>query len=182
MASQPITSIPVIDLSPNILEPGTDSWVLTMENVRQAMEQIGCFQVIYDKGPSSEIIHDNIVAAMEELFKLPIEIKSKKLSHKPYFNYFGHHHDYPLIESLAADHPDTLHGCRSFTHAMWPSGNDQFWYEKPGICQGVGGDRPIGDETVVRELRCGGPLLLRGIPRSYKLRSTLLQVQRTQGR
>ncbi|CAL1389285.1 unnamed protein product [Linum trigynum] len=126
MSTQPINNgIPVIDLSPNNLEPGTPTWVRTREDVRRAMEELGCFQAIYDTKAAEEI-HIDILAAAEELFNLPVETKSQKLSDKPYFGYFGQHPSFPLYESLPVDHPATVEGSRGFTDAMWPAGNLKF--------------------------------------------------------
>ncbi|KAK0595785.1 hypothetical protein LWI29_009953 [Acer saccharum] len=126
MGSLPIPNLPVIDLSKENLNPGTGSWLSTCRNVTQALEEYGCFVAVYD-GVALEL-HDEVFSAVEKLFDLPLEIKKKNTSEKPYFGYVGRHQPFipPLYEGLGIDCANTLEGTQNFSNIMWPQGNDSF--------------------------------------------------------
>ncbi|GKV35640.1 hypothetical protein SLEP1_g43883 [Rubroshorea leprosula] len=45
-------------------------------------------------------------------------------SDKPYFSYCGQYSFLPLYKSLGIDNPTTIEERQSFTHLVWPEGND----------------------------------------------------------
>ncbi|KAH7565134.1 hypothetical protein JRO89_XS09G0141800 [Xanthoceras sorbifolium] len=126
MGSLPIPNLPVIDLSKENLKPGTSSWLSTCRNVTQALEEYGCFVAMYD-GVALEL-HDAMFSAVEKLFDLPLEIKKKNTSEKPYFGYVGRHQPFipALYEGMGIDFANTLEGAQNFSSIMWPHGNDSF--------------------------------------------------------
>lgn len=127
MGSQTQPKIPVIDLSKEDLKPGTSTWLSTCKDIRHAFEEFGCFEAIYHK--VSQELRKEVLASTEELFDVPLELKVKNTSTKPYFEYYGQYTIIPLYESLAIDNPETLNATQTFTNLMWPAGNNRFWYQ-----------------------------------------------------
>lgn len=124
--SETQAKVPVVDLSSEDLKPGTEAWLLACKQVKYALEEYGCFEVVYHKVPLE--LHNSIFAVVEDLFDLPLETKMQKISDKPCHSYIGQRSYIPLYESLAVDNPTTLEGAQDFTRIMWPAGNDPFWY------------------------------------------------------
>ncbi|PON89440.1 Oxoglutarate/iron-dependent dioxygenase [Trema orientale] len=126
MGVKPQHKIPTINLSKRNLISSTSSWLSTCDEVRQALEEYGCFVATYDK--VSPQLHDSIFGEAKELFDLPTDVKMKNISDKPYFGYIGNHPLIPpLHESLGIANSTTLEAAQSFTNLMWPSsGNDHF--------------------------------------------------------
>ncbi|GMY34125.1 putative 2-oxoglutarate-dependent dioxygenase AOP1.2 [Fagus crenata] len=125
--------LPVLDFSSENLKPGTSPWLSKNKEVRQALEDYGCFVVLYDKVPSD--LRNDVFGALEELFDLPTEIKLKNKYEKPLNGYVGQIPKLPLHESMGIDNATSLEGTQTFTNLMWPSGNDRFcarvhWYAK----------------------------------------------------
>ncbi|KAK3026760.1 hypothetical protein RJ639_040299 [Escallonia herrerae] len=79
--------VPVIDISGKDLTPGTSDWVSTSNEVRQALEDCGCFKAAY--GKVSPKLHGSICHAMEDLFDLPTENKSRYTFDTPFYGYAG---------------------------------------------------------------------------------------------
>ncbi|XP_062086872.1 probable 2-oxoglutarate-dependent dioxygenase AOP1 [Humulus lupulus] len=123
MGSETEHKIPVIDLTKNLM-PGTDEWTIACKEARNAFEEIGCFEVVYDKIPLE--LRNSVFDQAKHLFNLPIETKMQVTSDKPYYGYFGQYSFLPLYESLGVDNPTTLEGSQKFTNLMWPQGNDTF--------------------------------------------------------
>ncbi|PON66362.1 Oxoglutarate/iron-dependent dioxygenase [Parasponia andersonii] len=126
MGVKPQHKIPTINLSKRNLISGTSSWLSTCDEIRQALEEYGCFLAIYDK--VSPQLYESIFGEAKELFDLPTDIKMKNISDKPYFGYIGKHALIPpLHESLGIANSTTLEAAQSFTNLMWPSSrNDHF--------------------------------------------------------
>ncbi|XP_009339601.1 probable 2-oxoglutarate-dependent dioxygenase AOP1 [Pyrus x bretschneideri] len=124
MGSETQPKLPVIDLSDENLKPDTDAWLLACKEIKDALEEYGCFEAIYHKVPLE--LHNSIFSAMEDLFGLPLETKMQKTSDRPYHSYIGQYSFLPLYESLAVDNPTTVDGSQGFTNIMWPQGNDHF--------------------------------------------------------
>ncbi|KAG8494703.1 hypothetical protein CXB51_012259 [Gossypium anomalum] len=115
--------LPVVDLFDENCKPGTASWVSKCNDVRVALEEYGCFLTPYHRVPSQ--LQDQVFNSLQQLFDLPLETKLQNTSHKPYFGYFKHP-SIPLSESMGIDDPTSLDGTQSFTHLMWPNGNQKF--------------------------------------------------------
>ncbi|XP_042502951.1 probable 2-oxoglutarate-dependent dioxygenase AOP1 [Macadamia integrifolia] len=121
----PVTThlkFPTIDFSKEDLKPGIGNWEMVREQVREALEEYGCFEVFTNEVPLE--LHEAIFAAAEQLFDLPVETKLRNTSKKPLFGYIGHdpiHH-----ESLCIDEAPVLEKAQSFTDLIWPEGNSAF--------------------------------------------------------
>ena len=127
MGSETEHKIPVINFSAENLKPGSDSWALASKQVQYALEEYGCFEIIYDKFPLQ--LHTSIFDAAKEVLELPKEIKMQKTSDRPgALSYVEPNPAVPLYENIAIDNPTTLEGAERFTSIMWPEGNDNFWY------------------------------------------------------
>ncbi|GFY92690.1 2-oxoglutarate (2OG) and Fe(II)-dependent oxygenase superfamily protein [Actinidia rufa] len=126
MGSQDPPKLPVVDFTKEALKPGTSSWTLACENVRNALEEYGCFVAVYDK--VSLDLDKAFFSSLVELFDLPTETKAQNIApeDKPYFGYFGQVPLLPLYESMGIDEAPTLQGTQAFTNLMWPKGNAHF--------------------------------------------------------
>ncbi|XP_059636056.1 probable 2-oxoglutarate-dependent dioxygenase AOP1 [Cornus florida] len=116
--------LPTISFTTENLKPGSSSWIAKCNDVRQALEDYGCFEAVYDK--VSLDLDNNIFSALEELFDLPTETEAKNTSEIPYFGYIGNEPLVPLYESMGIDNAATLEETQSFTNIMWSAGNDFF--------------------------------------------------------
>lgn len=125
MGSQNVHKIPTLDLTKEDLKSGTSSWTSACNDVRCALEEYGCFVVVYQK--VSPEIHKEVFGGLEGLFEIPLEIKMKNTSEKPYHGYIGQYPSLPNFEALGMDNPTLIEGCKSFTNRMWPNGNNHFW-------------------------------------------------------
>ncbi|KAJ1382115.1 Oxoglutarate/iron-dependent dioxygenase [Sesbania bispinosa] len=125
MGSQtPSQPLPIVDFTDENLKPGTDAWLSAINVVRTALEDHGCFMARYEKvGPE---LLNSILAAMEELFGLPLETKKQETSKKLFHGYYGQIPVLPLYETFGIEDPFTLNGCQKFTNIMWPQGNHRF--------------------------------------------------------
>ncbi|KAL3721051.1 hypothetical protein ACJRO7_005813 [Eucalyptus globulus] len=122
--SKLLPELSVIEFSQENLDPGTDLWISTSKRVVFALEEYGCFIATCSDFTSQA--HNEIFHALDELFDLPTEIKSRNTSEKPYFGYVGQHPSIPLYEGLGIDDATTLKGVQSFTNLLWPAGNKRF--------------------------------------------------------
>ena len=126
MDSETLAKLPIIYFSDENLKPSSDSWFATCNDVRNALEEYGCFMAYYNGVPLE--LHNKIINALGELFDLPTEIKVKNTSDKPSHGYIGQIPIYPLHGSMGIDHATKPEGIQSFANLMWPSGNEHFWY------------------------------------------------------
>lgn len=124
MGSLFLHKLPIVDFTKKNFEPGSSSWSETCTDVRNALEEYGCFVAVYDK--VSLELNDAIFSALNELFDLPTEIKVQNKSSKPLYGYVGQIPFIPLYESMGIDFANTLEGIQNFTNVMWPNGNDGF--------------------------------------------------------
>lgn len=124
---QPNNKLPILNFSKETdLKPGTNSWLLACKDVQRALEEYGCFILLYHKTPSLHL-NNAIFGALEELFDLPTETKMKNVYDKPLNGYVGQIPKLPLHESLGIDNATALDGAQAFTNTLWPSGNQRFW-------------------------------------------------------
>ncbi|KAL3511832.1 hypothetical protein ACH5RR_024549 [Cinchona calisaya] len=124
MGSLTQNNLPVIDFTNKNLDPNSNSWLSTREDVVRALEDYGCFIAIYDKFSSD--LHQAIFHASEELFDLPQEIKVLNTSDTPSHGYVGQEPIIPLYEGFGVENATTLQGVQKFTNLLWPNGNDTF--------------------------------------------------------
>lgn len=116
--------LPIIDFTQQNLNPGTNSWSITTQKVKQALEEYGCFLAVHDEVCSDLI--NGVYPLWKELFDLPTEIKSKNVVDYPFPGYSGKRPEFPLYEALSITKPASIEAFQKFTTLMWPSGNDHF--------------------------------------------------------
>ncbi|GMI65311.1 hypothetical protein like AT1G52820 [Hibiscus trionum] len=123
MRSETGVRLPVIDFSKQELKPGSPDWDSVKVQVREALEEYGCFEASFDKVAD---VRDVLFGAMEELFDLPKQTKQLCTSDKPFSGY----HDATaklLRESMMIDEahiPGNID--RGLTNILWPQGNISF--------------------------------------------------------
>ncbi|KAF9612985.1 hypothetical protein IFM89_004789 [Coptis chinensis] len=128
MGSLTPPKIPIMDFSNEDLKPGSSSWISTRVQVRKALEELGCFEVIYDKVPMEA--HQEMFGAMKDLFKLPVETKIKSVNEVLNYGYIGQDKNIPHHEGIGIGDAAAIENVQSFTNLMWPEGN-------PSFCQTV---------------------------------------------
>ncbi|KAJ8756140.1 hypothetical protein K2173_024687 [Erythroxylum novogranatense] len=124
MESETVHKIPVVDLSGENLKPGTSCWRSTCNDVRKGLEEYGCLELVCSK-PSLDF-HHQVLGLLEELFKLPQEIKMKNVNPKPAHGYMGKISTFPIHEGMGIEYATNKEECQKFTTLMWPDGNDHF--------------------------------------------------------
>ncbi|XP_022777148.1 probable 2-oxoglutarate-dependent dioxygenase AOP1 [Durio zibethinus] len=124
MDSQTTLKLPVIDFTKPDLKPGTVEWDLLKGQVEQALQEYSCFDALFHKIPLE--IRDAIFGAMEELFDLPLQIKTRNVSELPYHGYLGQHPLVPLFESIGIEHANIVEKVEAQTSTFWPEGNTRF--------------------------------------------------------
>ncbi|CAN8288186.1 unnamed protein product [Cochlearia groenlandica] len=119
------SKITTLDFSRKDLKQGTKYWESTSKNIRQALEENGCFIIdLKDKAPLDLL--DQVFGSLLELFDLPTQTKMKNTYEKPLNGYVGQIPSLPLHESLGIDNATSLESTLSFTSLMWPRGNQHF--------------------------------------------------------
>lgn len=122
--------IPFLDFSGEVLDNLADErWKEMCSQVRDALETHGFFVMYHDKIPKS--LREDMFEAMNTLFDLPEETKSKYVSSKPYRSYLGKSPTVPLHQSFGIDYEPGLDvdtTAQAFTNLMWPQGNPSFWW------------------------------------------------------
>lgn len=116
--------LPTINLGGENTNPGTSSWTSTCNNIKQALEEYGCFIAVYDK--FSLDLHNKAIDVIQPMFELPTEVKARNCSNLPYHGYYKPGNPMPLLESLGIEDALMRNAVRSFTNLLWPSGNHQF--------------------------------------------------------
>ncbi|KAI4325275.1 hypothetical protein MLD38_030689 [Melastoma candidum] len=124
MGSLGSSKIPVIDFTRPDLKQGTDIWFSTTAEVCAALSEIGCFLALFDRVPPN--IYELIFREADNLFDLPVEVKVKNVSDKPYHGYVGQMAKFPLHEGIGVDYATEVDRVREFTQLMWPKGNNNF--------------------------------------------------------
>ncbi|KAE8678147.1 gibberellin 3-beta-dioxygenase 1-like [Hibiscus syriacus] len=120
MSSETEDRLPVIDFSKQELKPGSPEWGSVEVQVREALEEYGGFEVLFDKVAE---IREEVFGAMEELFDLPSPTKQLFISNKPFLGY----HDATaklLRESMMIDEAHVAGNIdQGLTKILWPQGN-----------------------------------------------------------
>lgn len=124
MGSETPLKLPTIDFSMPNLKPGTTEWDLVRAQVRNALEEYGCFEALFNKVPLD--IRKAIFEATEELFDLPLQTKLRNVSQKPFHGYVGQYPMVPLYESMGIDEANVYEHVQSFTNLFWPQQNPSF--------------------------------------------------------
>ncbi|CAI9101307.1 OLC1v1038600C1 [Oldenlandia corymbosa var. corymbosa] len=122
MDHQNASKLPVINLSKENLKHST------CKQVRNALEEYGCFIAVYDKTPLIFLeLRDSIFFIADQLFQLPLETKAKNTSKTPFFGYLGDLQGVvQLYESLGIEDATSLQQIKSFCELMWPDRNEEF--------------------------------------------------------
>ncbi|CAL1377835.1 unnamed protein product [Linum trigynum] len=117
--------LPFLDFSKlELSSVGSSEWESLKSQVREALEEYGCFEASYDKIPSD--LCNAFFGSMEEIFELPLETKLRNVSDKPYHGYIGNHPSVRLYESLGIDDVAVTEKVEAFANLMWPQGNPNF--------------------------------------------------------
>ncbi|KAL4351911.1 hypothetical protein GQ457_06G020360 [Hibiscus cannabinus] len=123
MSSGTGVRLPVIDFSTRELKPDSPDWDLVKVQVRQALEEFGCFEALFDKVLE---VRDVLFGAMEELFDLPSPTKQLCTSDKPYRGY----HESMMLRQNYCVPVDEAHIAQiidqDLTNILWPQGNISF--------------------------------------------------------
>ncbi|XWS16401.1 hypothetical protein CRYUN_Cryun34aG0084000 [Craigia yunnanensis] len=124
MSSESPLKLPVIDFTKPDLNPGTIEWDLVKGQVKQALQEHGCFEALFHKIPLE--LRQEIFGAIEELFDLPLQIKTRNVSKVPFHGYIGQYPQVPLFESMGIGDPHILKNVEALTTTCWPQGNTSF--------------------------------------------------------
>lgn len=121
----PSIKLPLIDFSiPGGLKPCTPEWDSVRSQVRQALEEFGCFEASFNKVPLD--IRKAVFDALKQLFDLPLQTKVRNVSNKPFHGYVGQYPQVPLFESMGIDDATDSPKVESFTNIFWHQGNPSF--------------------------------------------------------
>ncbi|CAI0422539.1 unnamed protein product [Linum tenue] len=125
MGSESFPKLPFLDFSKlELSSVGSPEWESLKSQVREALEEYGCFEASYDKIPSD--LRNAFFGSMEEIFELPLETKMRNVSDIPYHGYIGNHPSVRLYESLGIDDVAVTEKVEAFANLMWPEGNPDF--------------------------------------------------------
>ncbi|XVE52139.1 hypothetical protein DITRI_Ditri02bG0098400 [Diplodiscus trichospermus] len=124
MDSETSFRLPVVDFSKQGLKPGSPEWDSVKTQVRQALEDYGCFEALYDKAPLE--LRKAVFGGLEELFDLPLQTKMLNVSDKPSHAYIAPHPNAPLYESIGIEDPNIPENVESLTDSLFPQGNTSF--------------------------------------------------------
>ncbi|KAF4372427.1 hypothetical protein F8388_027100 [Cannabis sativa] len=109
-----VPKLPTIDLS---VEKLKTSYLGTCKEVREALEDYGCFVVNYED--VSHQLHESLLSESKKLFDLPTDVKMRNISDKPYFGYVGNHPSIPRNhESLGISNSTILEHVQTFTNLI----------------------------------------------------------------
>ncbi|GMI93989.1 hypothetical protein like AT1G52820 [Hibiscus trionum] len=114
--------LPVIDFSNPNLKPGSPEWDSVKFQVREALEEYGCFEASSDQVAE---LRNSVFGAMEEVFDLPLETKKLYVSDKLFRGYF----EYPsgMPETITIDEAQSAGNIEQrLTTTLWPHGNISF--------------------------------------------------------
>ncbi|KAL8544460.1 hypothetical protein ACS0TY_004857 [Phlomoides rotata] len=114
--------LPLIDFSD--LKQETPTWESVKTQVREALQEYGCFEAKFDEIPLH--LRKSFFDAMQQLFDLPLHTKTRNTSDNPYLGHIGHSSWLPLYESLGIQDSSSPGKIDAFTNLMWPQGNPTF--------------------------------------------------------
>ncbi|TYI32112.1 hypothetical protein ES332_A04G035800v1 [Gossypium tomentosum] len=86
MSSTTPAMVPFIDFSNQNLKPGSPEWDLVKSQVREALEEYGCFEALFD--PILEL-RKAVFGALQEAFDLPLQTKKLCVSDEPFRGYLN---------------------------------------------------------------------------------------------
>ncbi|XVF74659.1 hypothetical protein PTKIN_Ptkin13bG0129000 [Pterospermum kingtungense] len=123
MRSKTPVKLPVIDFSKqDLIRPGTPGWDLVKVQVRQELEENGCFEASFDKVLE---VQKALFDALQELFDLPLQTKQRYIFEKFFTGYFA-----PMgtpVESMFINEAINVENIEQrMTNILWPQGNTSF--------------------------------------------------------
>ncbi|EEF47045.1 probable 2-oxoglutarate-dependent dioxygenase AOP1 [Ricinus communis] len=127
MGSDYQNQIPVIDLSSSSLDKvrGSQEWDIASKKVKEACEDYGCFEVVYDK--ISKQVRAELFSLIRQLFMLPVETRKKNYNPKPYHGYAGQYPVVPIYEGFGIEDVSSYNSLEGFAEQLsWPHDHDQF--------------------------------------------------------
>ncbi|KAK3436545.1 probable 2-oxoglutarate-dependent dioxygenase AOP1 [Eucalyptus grandis] len=126
MGSISTLKLPLIDLSDlDGSKPGTGRWESLQSQVREALEEFGCFEALNDKMTLE--LHNDAFQELETLLELPIDVKHRfDIPDKPYDGYFENLPRSPHCEVFAMNYAPNLGSIEGLADLMWPEGNTRF--------------------------------------------------------
>lgn len=155
----PALQIPVIEFDLE-LDPKKERWQHLCKRVREACEEYGCFEVVFDN--ISLESRAETFSAVKQVFQLPRETKEKNMNPKPNRGYMRDSARAPLYESLGIEDASDLDSVQRFTQLMWPNGHNHF-------CQSVNSMAKQMDELI--------RAILKSILNSYGLEEKSIMIQ-----
>ncbi|TYJ38964.1 hypothetical protein E1A91_A04G031500v1 [Gossypium mustelinum] len=114
--------VPVIYFSNQNMKPGSPEWDLVKSQVREALEEYGCFEALFD--PILEL-RKAVLGALQEVFDLPLQTKKLCVSDKPFRGYSCPPSG--VLQSMTVDDAhiaENIEQC--LTTGLWPQGNISF--------------------------------------------------------
>lgn len=116
--------LPLIDFSN--LKKETPTWESVKTQVREALEECGCFEARFDE--ISLHLQKSLIHAIQQLFDLPLQTKLRNTydNNKHYQGYIGQHPLVPLYESLGIQDALSPGKIDTFANLLWPQGNPTF--------------------------------------------------------
>ncbi|XVE71620.1 hypothetical protein DITRI_Ditri10aG0165800 [Diplodiscus trichospermus] len=177
MGSDSQFQIPIIEFSTGLskeMGQGTDGWQSLCQNVRDACENFGCFEVVYDK--ISSHLREQTFSSIRQLFDLPLETKKKYINPKPYHGYYEPGRLSSFYESIGLEDASDCNSAKSFAQLMWPDDHD---HDQDHFCQTI--------LTIMKELEelshtIGSVIIdsygLGGKPESFMTHYLLLRVMK----
>ncbi|XP_018725573.2 2-oxoglutarate-dependent dioxygenase AOP2 [Eucalyptus grandis] len=118
--------LPLIDLSElDGSKPGTVQWDSLQSQVREALEEFGCFEALTDRMTLE--LHNDVFQEMEALLELPTDVKRRFSDpNKPYDGYRGNLPHSPLYEAFGINYAPNSGSIEGFANLIWPEGNTRF--------------------------------------------------------
>ncbi|CAI0446965.1 unnamed protein product [Linum tenue] len=150
--------IPLIDFTQTSpLKHGSREWDSLKSQVREAVEEYGCFEASFDEIPADSL--SAVFKSVKELFDLPLETKLKNTSKKPLHGYVGQYPILPLYESMGIEDADVLEKVDGSTKSLWSHGNPAFRmmkYKAAQTCDEEQGMHPHTDKDMITILYQNG--------------------------
>ncbi|XP_060190485.1 probable 2-oxoglutarate-dependent dioxygenase AOP1 [Lycium barbarum] len=112
--------LPTLDFCKAELKPRTLEWYSLRDEVFKALQEYGCFEVLFDK-VQPKVLHEE----MKEIFNLPLELKMSISS--TMFGYLGQHPTLPLYERLTIQDVLSPGVAEKFANLFLPNGKPTFW-------------------------------------------------------
>ncbi|XVF74658.1 hypothetical protein PTKIN_Ptkin13bG0128900 [Pterospermum kingtungense] len=123
MRSETSAKLPVIDFSKQyLIRPGTPEWDSVKVQVRQALQEYGCFEASFDKVLE---VRKALFGATQEVFDLPLQTKQRYAFERLLTGYYA-----PTgsqVESMFISEAINVENIEQrMTNILWPQGNTSF--------------------------------------------------------